>query len=140
MNVVAWRALSYLVHNSGARSTILLALPPAPLPPQLSPCIGRNPLISLRPPPCVVPCLCRHPVLPLPTPLRFPLLMSKPLLSLGWRPLPSPTAPLYLSFSLSLGQLKATAGVAVVGSKAAFETYNSEVDDAAKLNVIDPFS
>ena len=37
-------------------------------------------------------------------------------------------------------QLKSTASVAVVGSKAAFETYNSEAGDADKLNIVDPFS
>lgn len=37
-------------------------------------------------------------------------------------------------------QLKSTAGIAVVGSKAAFEAYNKEAADGAKLEVIDPFA
>lgn len=37
-------------------------------------------------------------------------------------------------------QLKSTASVAVVGSKAAFEAYNSEAGDEGKLDVIDPFA
>lgn len=37
-------------------------------------------------------------------------------------------------------QLKSTASVAVVGSKAAFETYNAEAGDEDKLDVVDPFA
>lgn len=37
-------------------------------------------------------------------------------------------------------QLKSTASVAVVGSKAAFETYNEAASEDDKLDVVDPFS
>lgn len=37
-------------------------------------------------------------------------------------------------------QLKSTAGVAVVGSRAAFETYNKDAPEGAELEVIDPFA
>lgn len=37
-------------------------------------------------------------------------------------------------------QLKPSAGIAVVGSKAAFETYNSEAPEGSKLDIVDPFS
>lgn len=37
-------------------------------------------------------------------------------------------------------QLKSSASIAVVGSKAAFEAYNAEAGEDEKIEVIDPFS
>ncbi|CAM9176019.1 unnamed protein product [Ascophyllum nodosum] len=46
----------------------------------------------------------------------------------------------FVEFGQRLEKLKSSASIAVVGSKTAFETYNADVAEDCKLEVIDPFS
>ncbi|CAM9548824.1 unnamed protein product, partial [Ectocarpus fasciculatus] len=46
----------------------------------------------------------------------------------------------FVEFGKRLEGLKSTASIAVVGSKAAFETFNEAAGDEGKIEVIDPFA